>query len=154
MINWGFPHGDSGKEPACQYRRHKRCRFNPWVGKIPGGGHGNPLQYPCLEKPMDRGAWWASVHMVTKSWTWLKQLSSKFIAKTAPVLHPFVVPCSLWVTLKLSPSLWIWVALVMCFSHLNTWKIKARASLVAPPGNAEDKSLLPDPGRWHMQWSN
>ena len=154
MISWGFPHGDNSKEPASQYRRHKRCGFDPWVRKIPGGGHGNPLQYPCLENPMDRGTWWASVHRVTKSWTWLKQFSSKFTAKTAPVLHPFVVPCPLGVTLKLSPSLWIWVALVMCFSHLNTRKIKAWASLVAPPDNAEDKNLLPDPGRWHMLWSN
>ena len=41
----------------------------------PGGGHGNPLQYSCLENPMDRGAWRATVHSVTKSRTRLKQLS-------------------------------------------------------------------------------
>ena len=35
-------------------------------GRAPGGGHGNPLQYSCLENPMDRGAWWAPVHRVTK----------------------------------------------------------------------------------------
>ena len=35
----------------------------------------NPLQYSCLENPMDRGAWWATVHRVAKSWTWLKGLS-------------------------------------------------------------------------------
>ena len=40
-----------------------------------GEGQGNPLQYSCLENPMDRGAWWAAVHGVTKSWTQLKQLS-------------------------------------------------------------------------------
>ena len=44
--------------------------------RSPGGGHGNPLQYSCLENPMDRGAWWAAVHSVTKSLTWLKQLST------------------------------------------------------------------------------
>ena len=44
-------------------------------GRSPGRGHGNPLQYSCLENPMDRGAWWATVHRVTKSWTSLKQLS-------------------------------------------------------------------------------
>ena len=44
--------------------------------KFPGGGHGNPLQYSCLENPMDRGAWWAIVHEVAKSWTRLKQLST------------------------------------------------------------------------------
>ena len=38
-------------------------------------GHGNPLQYSCLENPVDRGAWWATVHGVAKSWTWLKWLS-------------------------------------------------------------------------------
>ena len=44
-MNKGFIGGTSGKEPICQCRRLKRCEFNPWVGKIPGGGHGNPLQY-------------------------------------------------------------------------------------------------------------
>ena len=39
------------------------------LGKSPRGGYGNPLQYSYLENPMDRGAWWASVHNVTKSWT-------------------------------------------------------------------------------------
>ena len=38
-------------------------------GRSPGGGHGNPLQYSCLEDPMDRGAWWATVHTVSLSWT-------------------------------------------------------------------------------------
>ena len=39
----------------------------PWSGRLLGGGHGNPLQYSCLENPMDRGAWWATVHRVTES---------------------------------------------------------------------------------------
>ena len=47
----------------------------PGSGRSPGGGHGNPLQCSCLENPMDRGAWWATVQRVAKSWTWLKQLS-------------------------------------------------------------------------------
>ena len=60
----------SGKEPICQCRRHKRLGFNLWVGKIPWSGlHSNPLQYSCLENLMDRGACWATVHRVTKSWT-------------------------------------------------------------------------------------
>ena len=41
----------------------------PGLGKSPGGENGNPLQYSCLENPMDRGAWQAMVHRVTKSWT-------------------------------------------------------------------------------------
>ena len=44
----------------------------PGLGRSPGGGHGNPLQYPCLKNPMDRGAWRATVHRVTKSRTQLK----------------------------------------------------------------------------------
>ena len=44
--------------------------------RAPGGGHGNPLQYSCLGKPMDRGDWWATVHRVAKNWTQLKQLST------------------------------------------------------------------------------
>ena len=44
----------------------------PGSGRSPGGGHGNPLQYSCLENPMDRGTWWATVHGVAKSQTQLK----------------------------------------------------------------------------------
>ena len=43
----------------------------PELGRSPGGGHGNPLQYSCLENPMDRGAWQAIVSRVTNSWTQL-----------------------------------------------------------------------------------
>ena len=41
----------------------------PDLGRFPGEGHGNPLQYSCLENPMDRGTWWVAVHGVAKSWT-------------------------------------------------------------------------------------
>ena len=41
----------------------------PESGRSPGEGYGNPLQYPCLENSVDRGAWWATIHGVTKSWT-------------------------------------------------------------------------------------
>jgi len=62
-----------GKWSACQ------CRIPgvlvPGLGRYPGEGNGNPLQYSCLKNSMDRGAWWATVHSVTKSWTWLKRLS-------------------------------------------------------------------------------
>ena len=47
----------------------------PESGRYPAEGHGNPIQYSCLENPMDRGAWWATVHRVTKNQTELKQLS-------------------------------------------------------------------------------
>ena len=45
----------------------RRLRFDSWVERSPGEGTGNLLQYSCLESPMDRGAWWATVHGVAKS---------------------------------------------------------------------------------------
>ena len=47
----------------------------PRSGRSPGEGNGNPLQYSCLENPMDRGAWWATIFRVSKSQTQLKQCS-------------------------------------------------------------------------------
>ena len=48
----------------------------PGLERSPGGGRGIPLRYSCLENPIDRGDWWATVHRVTKSQTWLKRLST------------------------------------------------------------------------------
>ena len=67
--------GASGKELAYQCRRCKRHPRSLRLGRSPGGGQGNPLWYSCLENPMDRGAWWATVGRVPKSWTQLKRLS-------------------------------------------------------------------------------
>ena len=47
----------------------------PGLGRSPGGGNGNPLQYFCLENPMDRGVWWATVHGVTKELDMTEQLT-------------------------------------------------------------------------------
>ena len=65
--------GTSGKEPACQCRRHKKPGFNPWVGKIPWRRKWQPTP---LFLSRDRGAWLATVHRVTQSWTRLKRLST------------------------------------------------------------------------------
>ena len=66
MLIMRLPRPLSGKESTCQCRRH---RFDSWVGKIPWRIKWNPLQYSCLENPMDRGAWQATVHGVSKNWT-------------------------------------------------------------------------------------
>ena len=71
----GFSGGASGIEPICQCRRHRETGSVPGSGRSPGRGHGNPLQYSCLENPMDGRAWWATVHRVAKGQTGLKQLS-------------------------------------------------------------------------------
>ena len=54
----------------------------PGSGRSPGGGHGNPPHYFCLENPMDTGAWQATVHRVAKSWTGLKRLSMHACTQT------------------------------------------------------------------------
>ena len=61
-----LPQWPSGRESACQCRRCRRWGFYPGSGRSPGEGNGSPLQYSCLENPMDRGAWWATVHGVAK----------------------------------------------------------------------------------------
>ena len=68
LLCWvpGLPRWLIGKESTSQCRR-LRNGFNSRFGKIPGGGNGNPLPYSCLDNPMDREAWWATVHGVMKS---------------------------------------------------------------------------------------
>ena len=60
----GFPGGSEVKASACNTEDLDSI---PGLGRFPGEGNGNPLQYSCLENPMDRGAWWATVHRVAKS---------------------------------------------------------------------------------------
>ena len=76
---------------------------------FPGGGHGHPLQYSCLENPMDRGAWQATVHGVAKSWTRLKQLS------THAYIY-FLFSC-------FSPSLVkFWCIMLISYNNLEIWQ--------------------------------
>ena len=62
----GFPGGSDGKESACKVGDPGLI---PGSGRSPGEGSGYPLQYSGLKNSMDRGAWWATVHGVEKSWT-------------------------------------------------------------------------------------
>ena len=69
LFVWGFPCGSAGKEYTCNVGDLGSI---PGLGRSPGDGNGNPLQYSCLENPMDRGTWRATVHGVTESQTQLK----------------------------------------------------------------------------------
>ena len=71
----GLPRWLSSKEPTCQCRRCIRFDRVQSLGQEESPG-GNPQQYFCLGNPMDRGAWWAAVHEVAKSQTWLERLST------------------------------------------------------------------------------
>ena len=66
---FGLPQWLRGKESACNEEVAEDAGSVPGLAGFPGGGHGNTLQYSCLENPMDRGDWRATVHRVTKSWT-------------------------------------------------------------------------------------
>ena len=59
-----FPGSTAGKESACNVGDLGSI---PELGRLPGEGNGKPLRYSYLDSPMDRGAWWAAVHGVTKS---------------------------------------------------------------------------------------
>ena len=67
----GFPNSSVGKEAACCAGDTEDTGSIPGLGRSPGGGNGNPLQYSRLKSLMDRGAWWATDHRVAKNWTWL-----------------------------------------------------------------------------------
>ena len=62
------------KNPPANAGDMRDVNSTPGSERYPGGGYGNPLQY-CLKNPLERGAWWATVHRVSKSWTWPKWLS-------------------------------------------------------------------------------
>ena len=64
-----FPRGSDGKASACNAGDPGSI---PRLGRSPGEGNGNPLQYSCLENPMDKRVWWAMAHRVTKTGTQLK----------------------------------------------------------------------------------
>ena len=71
----GFPGGSDSKESTCNARD---LGLIPGSGGSLGEGHGSPFQYSHLENPRDRGAWWATVHGITKSWKQLSDLTHKF----------------------------------------------------------------------------
>ena len=71
-IAWDLGHGSDGKASACNVGDPGSISESE---RSPGEGNGNPLQYSCLENSMDGGAWWATVHGVTKSRTWLSDFT-------------------------------------------------------------------------------
>ena len=92
----GFPGGSAGKESVCDAGNPGSVRR---LGRSPGEEKGNPLQYSCLENSMDRGAWQAPVHGVTKSWTQLSDYHSNYyklcdIGQFTSVTEPSFLICA------------------------------------------------------------
>ena len=95
LIKPPIPGDSDGKESACNAGDSGSI---PGLGRSTGGGHSYPLQYSCLENPMDRGAWWATVHGITKSWT---RLSDFEVHIVLPVrVHGDIN--SMWLLIKLA----------------------------------------------------
>ena len=98
----GFLHSSVGKESACNAGE---LGLIPGLGRFPGEGNGNPLQHSCLENPMDRRAWRATIHRVAKSRTRLKWFS------TAP--HNLeIIQVVVW-----------WLVITLQISSLKTWTL-------------------------------
>ena len=75
-----FPGGFNGEESACNVGDPGSV---PGLGRSPGEGNGNPLQYSCLENPMDREAWQATIHRVSKGWTRLSDFTFTLLGISA-----------------------------------------------------------------------
>ena len=104
ILDWGFPGGSNSKKSTCNAGDPGSVLGSR---RSPGEGNGNPLQYSCLEKPMDRGAWRATVHRVTKSRTRLKWPTTHAPYTRAypgpsyqPGYHPFCPLPDWWARLK------------------------------------------------------
>ena len=122
------------------------CRGWGTVRKLPWRRNGNPLQYSCLENPMDRGAWWATVYSVAQSWTRLKQVSTHacilyyrtiFETNRNTSTHTFdyILSCALYVLINFLDFLGATVAR-------------------SPPASTGDAGSTPGPGGRHMLQSD
>ena len=122
-----FPCGSGGKESTCQCRRLRRHRFSPWVGKIPGEGNGNALQYSCLGNSMDRGAWRATVYSFTELDT-----TERAHTQTCVCMFIYIYICFIELdkavvhVIRLASFLWLWFQCVCPLmpshnTYLLTW---------------------------------
>ena len=106
----------------------------PGSGRSPGGGNGNPLQYPCLENPMDGGAWWATIYWVTESNTTEanEQTSTRLSIIYLSIIHLLVYRLSL--------------SMSICVSHLSVSAIYPSSAYLHPrPKSLQSCLTLCDP---------
>ena len=147
----GFPDGSDGKASVCNAGHLGSI---PGSGRSPGEGNGNPLQYSCLENPMDGRAWWATVHGVAKSGTRLSDFTFTSLTCLVPEAGANVLnhKTTLPIRMLISP-------LRECFrelSSVNIWKILSpmNGSQQALNTCHSGSSLLGDTGdptSWYSQ---
>ena len=123
----GFPGSSPGNESTCNAADPGSI---PGWGRSPGEGNSNPLQYSFLENPMDRGAWWAAVHGVTKSQT---RLSTHIPHADEDVGKPAVSYVgSVWWELRMIQPLWEIV-----------WQFSKKLNICSP----YDPAFIPEKGK-------
>ena len=114
----------------------------PGSGSSPGRKHGNPFQYSCLENPMDRGTWWATVHEVGKSQTRLKRLNT-YIQMTLTPLEA-LLSCFQPLGRSLTTSWWAWVTGVWSgfqgWARMTPWLLLKVLSFWSGPRAAESSA--------------
>ena len=144
-----FPDGSVAKESACNARD---LGLIPGLGRSPGEGNGNPLQCSCLENPMDRGVWWATVHGVSKSRTtellagasvwflqsWGARHSTSLLCAKCSVYRDIYSSLPFWSFILLSPVLFkeqwpeTWRNTVVKRSHRRQWSSRELTQFCQP----------------------
>ena len=126
-----FPGDSDGKETACNAGD---LRSIPGSGRFPAGGNGNPLQCSCLENSMDRGAWQATVHRVTKSWIRLR--TNSFL--------PFCLPLPTFSSPKtMQPSFLDLLALFLCMYDDLGWPKSLLTLIIFPCWKYGNRTTFP-----------
>ena len=97
MLTLGFPNDSAVTKIACSAWDAGDAGSIPGSGRFPGGGHGNPLQYSCLENPMDRGVWQETVHWVAQGRTRLEWLSTHVEWRKEQSIYRFTTQFLPWV---------------------------------------------------------
>ena len=139
----GLPWWLSGKKPACQCRIGRRCGFDPWVRKTPGGGNGHPLQYSCLEQSTDRGAWRSTVHGATKSWTLLSAHIHMHV-HTHTHVFPLQMPLGyLWVLIVAFNFYVTYAGLISIYLTKIQWGHRRKGATVLSGNQSPKPHLLP-----------
>ena len=113
-----FPRSSGSKESACNAGDLGSI---PGSGKSPGEGNGNPLQYSCLENPMDRGAWWATVHGVAR-------IGHDLVTKP-PSRLSITLRLERWKPFQTPLQLWFWMRLEVLQTTTSPWTLHTLFSL-------------------------
>ena len=133
-----FPGGSDGKESTCNAGDPSSI---PRSGRCPGEGTVSPLQYSCLDNSMDRGTWWATVHRVTKNWTWLNSKSMAPHSSTLAWRTPWTEEPG---RLQSMGSLRVghdWATSLSLFTFMH-WRRKWQPTPVFLPGEPQGRRIL------------